>query len=169
MILSRFYYIVLALIIGTAVATLFIATHMFNRVGSNAMKDALAADSSAVAWFLNDDARRRSTVLINVTLNKEIRDGLAKASGEEKLSRDNREKVKSALKGIAATLDPKFDAIWAVDANGRVVAGAGFEHKEDWELGGYPVVADALHGYIGDDAWVWKGTIYRVVARPVEE
>ena len=31
------------------------------------------------------------------------------------------------------------------------------------------MVADALHGWIRDDAWVWKGRIYRVVARPVEK
>src|SRR6185436_6870898 len=35
--------------------------------------------------------------------------------------------------------------------------------------GGYALVADALHGWIRDDAWIWKGRIYRVVARPVEE
>ncbi|MEO7327230.1 MAG: MXAN_5187 family protein, partial [Minicystis sp.] len=29
-------------------------------------------------------------------------------------------------------------------------------------------VADALHGWIRDDAWVWGNRIYRVVARPVE-
>ena len=64
--------------------------------------------------------------------------------------------------------DLKFDAVWAVDANGRVIANVGFEHTEDWELGGYPAVADAIHGWIRDDAWVWKGRIYRVVTRPVE-
>src|SRR5690606_4711237 len=38
---------------------------------------------------------------------------------------------------------------------------------KDFELGGYPVVADALHGFIRDDTLVWE-RIYRVVARPVE-
>src|SRR5690606_39445866 len=37
----------------------------------------------------------------------------------------------------------------------------------DFELGGYPVVADALHGYVRDDTLVWD-RLYRVVARPVE-
>ncbi len=37
----------------------------------------------------------------------------------------------------------------------------------DFELGGYPVVADALRGYIRDDTLVLD-RIYRVVARPVE-
>lgn len=169
MILSRFWYVVLALALGAAVYTTFVAAHMYNRVGTNAMKDALAADSSAVDWYLNDDARRRSSALISVALSPDIRAGLSKASGEEKLSNDNRDKTKAALKKLADSIEPKFDAVWAVDANGRVVAAAGFEHTPDWELGGYSVVADALHGWIRDDAWVWKGIIYRVVARPVEE
>ena len=38
---------------------------------------------------------------------------------------------------------------------------------EDFELGGYPVVADALHGYMRDDTLVLD-RMYRVVARPVE-
>ncbi len=50
-----------------------------------------------------------------------------------------------------------------------MIAAVGFEHQQDWELGGFAVVADALHGWIRDDAWIWKGRIYRVVARPVEE
>jgi hypothetical protein len=50
-----------------------------------------------------------------------------------------------------------------------VIAADGFEHTEEWELGGYSSVADALHGWIRDDAWVWKGRIYRIVTRPVEK
>ena len=82
-----------------------------------------------------------------------------------------REKVRLALKAAADKIpaDNKFDALWAVDANGRVIANVGFEHTQEWELGGFGVVADALHGWIRDDAWVWKGRIYRVVARPVEQ
>jgi hypothetical protein len=36
------------------------------------------------------------------------------------------------------------------------------------ELGGYPAVFDALHGFLRDDTWVFGGKMYRVVARPVE-
>src|SRR4029079_1250169 len=63
------------------------------------------------------------------------------------------------------------DAIFAVDQAGRVVGQSGFDQAsgiENFELGGYPVVADALHGWVRDDTWVLGGRIYRVVARPVE-
>ena len=47
--------------------------------------------------------------------------------------------------------------MFAVDQHGRVVAHTGYEQAsgmEDFELGGYPVVADALHGYVRDDTLV---------------
>src|SRR5262249_888448 len=150
--------------------TLYVAGQMYNHAGARAMADGLAADSSAVDWFLRDDARQRAAALIKFTLNADLGTGLAKATGDAKVDRDTRFKVKGALTKLAAEVpaDLKFDALWAVDANGRVIANVGFEHTEDWELGGYSSVADAIHGWIRDDQWVWKGRIYRVVTRPVE-
>ncbi|HVY45331.1 MAG TPA: MXAN_5187 family protein [Minicystis sp.] len=173
MLLSRFWYVVLALALGGAAFTMFTAAQMYNHAGSRAMSDALTADSSAVDWYLRDDSRKRSSELIPITLNPDLAAGLAKASAaaDEKGVREVRDKVRTALKASEAKIpaDMKFDALWAVDANGRVIAAVGFEHQEDWELGGFAVVADALHGWIRDDAWIWNGRIYRVVARPVEE
>jgi len=170
MILSRFWYLALAILLGVAAFTLLLAGQMYNRAGLRAMSDALAADSSAVGWYLKDDARNRSSALIPIALAPELRSQLAKATPEAKPSRELREEAKKALKKLDGEVpaELKFDALWAVDGNGRVMASVGIEHSEDWELGGYPVVADALHGWIRDDAWVWKGRIYRVVARPVE-
>ena len=170
MLLTRFWAVVLSLALGLSAFALFLATQMYNHAGAHAMSDALAADSGAVGWFLRDDARTRASALIQFALSGDIRDGLAKASGDAKIDRPTRDKVKSALTKLAGEVDPdtKFDAVWAVDVNGRVVASHGFDHNEDWELGGYASVADALHGWIRDDAWVWKGRIYRVVMRPVE-
>jgi hypothetical protein len=170
MLLSRFWIVLLSLALGASAFTLFVAAQMYNHAGSIAMTKALTADSSTVSWYLRDDARQRASALIPLILSPEIRDGLAKASGDAKIDRDTRSRVKTALSKLAGEVpaDLKFDAVWAVDVNGRVVANVGFEHTEDWELGGYPAVADAIHGWIRDDAWVWKGRIYRVVTRPVE-
>lgn len=171
MLLSRFWYGFLALALGVATFILFVAAQMYNRAGSRAMSDALGADSSAVDWFLRDDARKRSSELIRFTLSPEMSAGLAKASGDAKVDRDTRLKTKTTLHKLAEEVpaDLKFDALWAVDAEGRVIAAEGYEHSEEWELGGYSSVADALHGWIRDDAWVWKGRIYRIVTRPVEK
>src|SRR5690606_7011627 len=75
-------------------------------------------------------------------------------------------------KRVSATIpkEQAFDAVFAIDQHGRVVGHLGYEQASgmtDFELGGYPVVADALHGYIRDDTLVLD-RMYRVVARPVE-
>jgi Double sensory domain of two-component sensor kinase len=171
MLLSRFWYLILALAFGVATFILFVSVQMYNRTGKTAMSEALSADSSAVDWFLRDDARKRSSALIPIALAPEITAGLSKASGDAKIDGDTRRKTASALRKLneETGAELKFDYLWAVDAGGRVVAAAGFEHNEDWELGGYSSVAQALHGWILDDAWVWKGRILRIVTRPVEK
>ncbi len=171
MLLSRSWYAALALALGAAVFGLFMAVQLYNRNGQHAMAESLSADSSAVGWYLNDDIRARSSALIPMALNPEVRAGLAKASGEAKLSSEVKSKTLAALRKLAdeVSADQKFSCLWAVDANGRVIAAIELEQTNDWELGGFPLVADALHGWIRDDAWVWKGRIFRAVARPVEQ
>lgn len=170
MILSRFWYLALAITLGVSVFTLFLAAQMYNRAGVRAMSESLAADSSAVGWYLKDDARNRSSALIPIALSQELRTNLQKVTPEAKIPRENRDAALKALTKLNGEVPPElaFDALWAVDGNGRVIAAIGIVHSDDWELGGYPVVADALHGWIRDDAWIWKGRILRVVSRPVE-
>lgn len=173
MLASRFWYAILALVLGVAAFMLFLATATYNHAGSRAMSEALGADSSAVDWFLRDDARKRSSALIPISLSPEITGSLSKASDAAKVDEPTRAAASAALKklGDEVGADLKFDALWAVDATGRVVGAhvtGGAQLKQDADLGGYALVADALHGWIRDDAWVWGNRIYRVVARPVE-
>jgi hypothetical protein len=171
MLVSRFWIVLLTLALGASTFTHCVAAQMYNHAGARAMGDALAADSSAVDWFLRDDARKRASALIPITLSPEVGAGLAKASGDAKIDGDTTLKVRAALTKLAGDVptDYKFDDVWAVDVNGRVVAHVGVaEEAKDWDLGGYTSVADAIHGWIRDDAWVWKGRIRRVVTRPVE-
>jgi len=170
MILSRFWYLALAISLGVAAFMLFLAAQMYNRAGVRAMNESLAADSSAVGWYLKDDARNRSSALIPIALSQDLRTQLQKITPEAKIPKENRDAALKALTKLnnEVQADLQFDALWAVDGNGRVIAATGIVHSEDWELGGYPVVADALHGWIRDDAWIWKGRILRVVARPIE-
>src|SRR5262245_66249037 len=112
MLLSRFWYGVLALALGVAAFILFVAAQMYHRAGSRAMTDALTADSSAVEWFLRDDARARSSELIRFTYSSELIAGLAKASDQAaKVDRDTRLKTSTALRKLAEEVNPdlKFD------------------------------------------------------------
>lgn len=170
MLLSRFWYVILSFALAAAVGVLFVAQSFHNRNTQRWMNEALAADSSAVGWYLKDDARNRAVALLPVALAPELREGLAKASEADEVSNELRAKVRGALRKsldeVPAEL--KFTAVWAIDADGRVIGDYGWEHKADWNIGGFAVVADALAGWIRDDAWVLKEKLYRVVARPVE-
>jgi hypothetical protein len=173
MLASRFWYVFLGLLVGVATFLLFLATSMYNRAGSRAMGEALSSDSQVVNWYLSNDARQRSARLIQFGIDTDIAKSLAKSNDNEtKVPEEAAEKALAALKRVNASIpaDQAFDAVFAVDQLGRVVAHLGYEQASgnaDFELGGYPVVADALRGYIRDDTLVLD-RIYRVVARPVE-
>ncbi len=172
MLLSRFWYFVLALALGGTIAVLFVAQHYHNRVTEQGMKDALAADSFAVGLYLKDDARTRASVLLRVALDADIRGGLSKTSEVDEVKAEDANKVRASLAKLMTDLEPKFFGVWAVDAEGRVVASEGWKttqnDKDLWNVGGFTVVADALAGWIRDDTWALQGKLYRVIARPVE-
>jgi hypothetical protein len=173
MLLSRFWYVVLALLLGVAMFVLLLATGMYNRVGAKAMAEGLSSDSQVVAWYLQADARQRSAQLIQFALDADIQKSLdASSKAEDKVPAKIRDKVGEGLRRVNAGVPREFafDAVFAVDQHGRVVAHLGYEQAlgmEDFELGGYPIVADALHGFVRDDTLILD-RIYRVVARPVE-
>ncbi len=173
MLASRFWYVVLALVLGASLFVLQLATSMYNRAGLRAMDEGLSSDSQVVSWYLRNDARERSAQLIKFALNQDIAKDLQKASGsEDKVPDDVRARVLAALKKVNQEIpeEEAFDAVFAVDQHGRVVAHLGYDQASgmsDFELGGYPVVADALHGYVRDDT-LQLDRLYRVVARPVE-
>lgn len=173
MLLSRFWYVVLGLVLGGAAFVLFLATGMYNRAGARAMGEALSSDSQVVSWYLGNDARQRSAQLIQFALDPDIGKFLSKSSEkDDAVPQESRDKVGAALRKLNEKIPAEFafDAVFVVDQHGRVVSHVGYEQAsgmEDFELGGYPVVADALHGYIRDDTLVLD-RIYRVVTRPVE-
>jgi hypothetical protein len=174
MLLSRFWYVILALALAASAAALFLATAVYNAASRHAMNQALTADTQVVSWYINDDARRRSSLLLAICLDEAVKKNLAKSSNAmDAVPKDAPAETKTALRKLAesAAQETKFDALFAVDQYGRVVAQVGFDQASgipNFELGGYPVVADALHGWVRDDAWVLDGRIYLVVARPVE-
>jgi hypothetical protein len=173
MVLSRFWYALLALLFGASLFLLHIASSMYNRTGLRARAEGLSSDAQVVSWYLRDDARQRSAQLIPFALESDVGKYLQKSNdAENKVPDDARAKLTAALTRVSAQIPKElgFDSVFAVDQHGRVVAYIGYAQAsgmEDFELGGYPVVADALHGYVRDDTLVLD-RMYRVVARPVE-
>jgi hypothetical protein len=175
MIASRFWFGLLGLALSGATLVLYLAISMHDRLGVRMVSEGLSADSRVVSWYLKNSAREGAAQLIRFAANDVVARSLATASranDASEIDSGTRRQLKAALTKIAGEI-PKsegFDAVFAVAQSGEVVAHIGFEQASnlpDFELGGYPVVADALHGYVRDDTLLFD-RLYRVVARPVE-
>jgi hypothetical protein len=175
MIASRFWFGLLGLLLSGVTLVLYLAISMHDRLGIRLVSEGLSADSRVVSWYLKNSAREGAAQLIRFAANDAVARSLAQASrvadGAE-IDPGARRQLKATLTKIASEMpkDESFDAVFAVSQSGEVVAHIGFEQAAnltDFELGGYPVVADALHGYVRDDTLLFD-RLYRVVARPVE-
>lgn len=173
MLLSRFWYVVLSLLLGGALVSLYIAQSMFNRAGSKVLAEGLSSDSQVVSWYVRNASRERSGQLITFALNPKLTRALSESSANEQtVPKTAREAANAEVEKLSAKVPEEFafDAVFAIDQHGRVVGQKGYEQStgnSNFELGGYPIVADALHGYIRDDAFAWD-RLYLAVARPVE-
>src|SRR5580698_5171623 len=173
MFLSRIWYVVLSLLLGFALYTVFLALGEYNRRATVSMTEQLASDVQTVGWQLQIDARHRLDALLYGSVDTGIRDALTAAEDKDKITPKMRDDAKKALVAVNEKIQPaefKSDALFAVDHDGRVIGQTGFDQAnafDDFELGGYAAVFDAIHGFLRDDTWVLGGKLYRVVARPV--
>jgi hypothetical protein len=185
MLISRFWYAILAVALAAAVALVYIGINQHNRIRVSDTRTIVEHDRDIVDWYLQVDSRRRLDALELISVDSKIQASLNKATAADgKVPQDVREATKKALEELA----PKYAAaihdegkggtnpnmLFVVDARGRVVGHVNFDRaamikdESNFELGGYPVVADALHGWQRDDTWVVdREAIYRVVAQPV--
>ncbi len=183
MLLSRFWYAILGVALAAAVAVLWVSIHQHNRIREADTRLIIDHDRDIVDWYMRIDARRRLDALAIVSIDDQVRNGIVKANAQDKVPADVQDAMKKRLTDLAQKLTALIKdegtgganpvALFAVDARGRVVGHVNFDRagqvKDDvFELGGFPVVADALHGWLRDDTWVLdRDSIYRVVARPV--
>jgi hypothetical protein len=175
MILSRVWYVLLGVAVAVALYVVYVAVGQYNRQTTLALKEGLASDSQTVEWALKIDARRRLDALLVGSVDPVLQQALAlgNVAREGKLPEKPRADAKKALLAISDAIPPdlRSDAMFAVNRAGEVLAEIGFDavaSNDDFELGGYPAVNDALHGWLRDDVWVLGSKMYFVVARPVE-
>ena len=175
MVLSRAWYVLLGLAVAVALYVVYVAVGQYNRATTRSLKEGLASDSQTVEWALKIDSRRRLDALLVGSVDATLQQALtaANASKESKIPESARQSARKALGTIhdAIPADWRNDALFAVDRDGRVVAQLGFDSangNDDFELGGYPAVNDALHGWLRDDVWLLGSKMYVVSARPVE-
>jgi hypothetical protein len=150
----------------------YLAVGQYNRRNAAAVAEELASDTQTAGWALQLDARRRLDSLLVGSVDPALRTSLVAANGRDAIPDKSRTDANAALTAINERKDViKSDALFCVDREGRVIAQIGFNQAAafpDFELGGYPAVMDAIHGFLRDDTWVLGGKMYRVVARPIE-
>ncbi|HSO40086.1 MAG TPA: MXAN_5187 family protein [Labilithrix sp.] len=173
MILSRIWYVILAILLAAAYYIVSLAVGQYNRRNASAMDETLKADSQVVSWAMQVDARRRLDTLFLASVDPNVGKALKGANGKD-IPAASKDEGAKALKAFNDKLPPEYknDVLFIADREGRLVSQIGYDAASaypDFELGGYAAVFDALHGFFRDDTWVWGGRIARVVARPVED
>ena len=174
MILSRIWYVILAILLAAAYYVVSLAVGQYNRRNHAAMDETLKADSQVVSWAMQVDARRRLDVLLLAAVDPGVAKALKGANGKEAVPPPSKEEGAKALRTFNDKLPAEYknDVVFLTDREGRLVAQIGYDQLAaypEFELGGYAAVFDALHGFLRDDTWVWGGRIARVVTRPVED
>jgi hypothetical protein len=174
MILSRIWYVILALLIAAAAYVVFLAVGQFNRSNAAAAQETLKSDSQVVSWALQVDARRRLDALLLASNDATVVKAVRGANGKEQIPAPSRDEAVKALRAFNDKLPAEYknDVLFAIDRDGRLVGQVGYDAANafaEFELGGYAAANDALHGFLRDDTWVWGGRIARIVTRPVED
>lgn len=172
MILSRIWYVILALLLAAAGYIVSLAVGQYNRRNQAAMDETLKADTQVVRYALEVDARRRLDNLLLPAVDANVIKAISNANGKAipPASRDDGAKALRAFNDKLPA-EYKSDVIMIADREGRLVAQVGYDAVNafpEFEIGGYAAVNDALHGFLRDDTWVWGGKVARVVTRPVE-
>ncbi len=174
MILSRIWYVILALLLAAAYYIVALAVGQYNRRNQAAMEETLKADSQVVSWAMQVDARRRLDVMLLAAVDPNIAKAIRGANGKEQIPATSKDEGSKALRAFNEKLpaDYRNDVLFIADREGRLVSQIGYDALNaapEFELGGYPAVFDALHGFLRDDTWVLGGKIARIVTRPVED
>ena len=185
MLLSRFWYIFLAVLVGAAASAALLSLGVINRQAVEHVGDELRRDRTELDAILRLEARARLDRIAFISVDSKLGGLLKQAGGiadRQQLSRLGGE-TKDALRGHVTRLveaaghdprdakaeDIKPDIAIAVDANGRIVAQLGSleSNPPGSSLITYPFIERALHGYVRDDVVVYDRRVYRVASRPV--
>ncbi|MGB8332198.1 MAG: MXAN_5187 family protein [Polyangiales bacterium] len=167
--LSRLWYMVLALAVGGALAGAFLNKSAASREAEFQLEEQLRRDRIEAELWLRLDARLRLDALATIAVEPEVRQILRSSSGQAGTpAAAARKRLSQKLDALNAKLEEgKGDLVFAVDAEGEVVATLDKNAMGSEQLDKMPLVRDALRGFMRDDVWVYNGEVYRMAARPV--
>jgi hypothetical protein len=171
MLLSRFWYFLLAAVFGTTLTAALLAQAIFNRQYDAELATQLRRDRVELELWLRLDARSRLDAIAPLAAHGDVRTALRKANARKEPHVDPalRRELEGTLRTLNKQLDEmRGDLVFAVDQTGIIVAqlGAG-DPPAGAGLGAFPLVHRALTGHVRDDVWVYNNGLYRMAARPV--
>lgn len=167
--LSRLWFLVLAVALGVALAGAFLNKSAASREAEFQLEEQLRRDRVEAELWLRLDARLRLDALAALAVEPEVRQTLRSSSNKRGTpGHSTRKRLSNKLNALNAKLEEgKGDMVFAVDAEGDVVATLDKSDMSSQRLDKMPLVRDALRGFMRDDVWVYNGSVYRMAARPV--
>jgi hypothetical protein len=167
--LSRLWYLVLALAVGGALAGAFLNKSAASREAEFQLEEQLRRDRIEAELWMRLDARLRLDALASIAVEPEVRQTLRSSSGHKGTPNSTtRRRLSIKLNALNAELEEgRGDMVFAVDTEGEVVATLEKNATGSEQLGRMPLVRDALRGFMRDDVWVYNDEVYRMAARPV--
>ncbi len=182
MLLSRFWYIFLAVTATAAAGAALMSQGIINARTSDSVSDQLRRDRRELDTILKIEARTRLDRISFISVDPKLGSVLKQAAGvtEEKALAKLSSEAKDALRAQVARLleatgndtkhgDLSPDIVFGLDASGRIIAQLGSleANPPGHSIATYPFVDRALRGYVRDDVVVYDRRVYRVAARPV--
>jgi hypothetical protein len=167
--LSRLWYLVLALAVGGALAGAFLNKSAASREAEYQLEEQLRRDHVEAELWQRLDARLRLDALASVAVDSEVRQTLRSSSGRPGTpGTSTRKRLSQKLASLNTKLEEgEGDLVFAIDLEGEVVATLDKDDMDATRLDRMPLVQDALRGFMRDDVWVYNGEVYRMAARPV--
>jgi hypothetical protein len=185
MLLSRFWYVFLAVAAAAAAAAALLGQSVVNGRTDEALADSLARDRVMIEAMLRLEARSRLDRIAFITVDNKLGGLLRSAQNvtDEKKLREISAQVKELMRGHVVRMieaapggseDEKRREVepaiaFALDNDGRIIAQLGpmEANPPGAGLGAFPLVKRALQGYLRDDVWLYDRRVYRMAARPV--
>ncbi|HET8933666.1 MAG TPA: MXAN_5187 family protein [Polyangiales bacterium] len=181
MLLTRFWYIILAVIAAAGASAALLSLGVINRQGAEHVGDELRRDRTDLDAILRLEARARLDRIAFISVDNKLGAVLKQASGAGsrdaigKFSSEAKDAMNAHVSRLLEASDTKSgdsikpDIAFAVDINGRIVAQLGplESNPAGSSLATYPFIARALRGYVRDDVIVYDRRVYRMASRPV--
>jgi hypothetical protein len=163
---SKTWFLLVALVGALAIAVAMLATRPLQRDLEHETGARLERAQHSASLLLKVNARKWIDTAAQVATDAVLVEALEQATkGPADLGLVHKT-VQERLRYFNDKM--KVDLVWATDARGRVIARAGLDEQAYKDgIEGFPLVADALRGYRGDDTWSLSGKLYRVAASPV--